>query len=142
MMKNRPCKIFGRQLLKNLKRSRPYRFKFFKVCLPQILHGLFLNTLSYLRVGAFRTIFAKSSIIDVYLVLKSPLDNENCFCMVIITKFYLIEKHLKDRKKKKTKWERKCSSSNRRLLNHVLSLYHGIAFSSMSTDSSISDTFW
>ena len=29
--------------------SRPYHFKFFKGCLPQILFGLFLNTLTHFR---------------------------------------------------------------------------------------------
>ena len=33
--------------------GRPYRFKFFKGCLPQILFGSFLNTLAQLtRLGA------------------------------------------------------------------------------------------
>ena len=31
--------------------SRPYSFKFFKVCLPQILLGLFLNTSSHIFFG-------------------------------------------------------------------------------------------
>ena len=54
--KNGPSKIWGRQLLKNLKGyvwsalSRPYFFKFFKVCIPQILLCPFLNTLSHLFV--------------------------------------------------------------------------------------------
>ena len=30
--------------------SSPYPFKFFKGCLPQILLGLFLNTLSHLKL--------------------------------------------------------------------------------------------
>ena len=29
--------------------SRPYNFKFLKVCLPKIIHGPFLNTLFQLR---------------------------------------------------------------------------------------------
>ena len=54
--KNRPSNICGRQPLKNVKwyglskqttLNRPYHFKFFKGCLPQILLGLFLNTLSH-----------------------------------------------------------------------------------------------
>ena len=34
-------------LAKLLEDSRPYPFKFFKGCLPQILLGLFLNALSH-----------------------------------------------------------------------------------------------
>ena len=30
--------------------SRPYHFKFFKGCLPQLSHGPFLNTLSHLSI--------------------------------------------------------------------------------------------
>ena len=44
LFKNEPSKICERQPLKDLKES----FKFFKGCLPQILLGPFLNTLSYL----------------------------------------------------------------------------------------------
>ena len=43
VFKNGSGKIFERQPLKNLK---VYSFKFFKSCLPQILFGPFLNTLS------------------------------------------------------------------------------------------------
>ena len=43
---NGPRKICERQPLKNL--SRPYPNKFFEGCLPQILLGLFLNTLFHL----------------------------------------------------------------------------------------------
>ena len=46
--KNGPNKICGRQPLKNLSDmvclGRPYHFKFFKGCLPQILLGSLLNT--------------------------------------------------------------------------------------------------
>ena len=49
---NGPSKIYGRELLKNLKGyvclSRPYPFKFCKGCLPQILLGSFFNTLFHL----------------------------------------------------------------------------------------------
>ena len=56
VFKNEPSKTCGRQPLKNLKRygllqiywSRPYHFKFFKGCLPQILLSPFLNTLSHI----------------------------------------------------------------------------------------------
>ena len=44
VFKNGPSKICGRQLLKNLKASRPLQT--FKGCLPRILLGPFLNTLS------------------------------------------------------------------------------------------------
>ena len=48
-------KICERQPLQNLKRygllSRPYPFKFFKGCLPQILLGLLLNTLYQIISG-------------------------------------------------------------------------------------------
>ena len=51
VFKNGSSKIFGRQPLKNLQwyglPSRPYYFKFFKGCLPQILLGSFLNTLTH-----------------------------------------------------------------------------------------------
>ena len=43
-IQNEPSKIYGRQPLKNLR--RPYHFKIFKGCLPQILLGPFLNTLT------------------------------------------------------------------------------------------------
>ena len=50
VLKYRPSKICGRQPLKNLKGygllKRTNHFKFFKGCLPQILLGPFLNTLS------------------------------------------------------------------------------------------------
>ena len=47
--KNGPSKICGRQPLKNLKYlNRPYHFKCFKGCLPQILLGPFLNILTHI----------------------------------------------------------------------------------------------
>ena len=52
VFRNGPSKICERQTLKNLKGygrlSRPYTFKFCKGCLPQILLGQFLNTLSHI----------------------------------------------------------------------------------------------
>ena len=52
VFKNGSIKVCGRQPLKILKHmvclSRPYRFKVFKNCLPQILLGPFLNTLSHI----------------------------------------------------------------------------------------------
>ena len=47
-------KAFEEDLLKNniwgkVFKNRPYHFKFFKGCLPQILLGPFLNTLPHLR---------------------------------------------------------------------------------------------
>ena len=54
LFKNGPSKICGRQPLKNFRDivclSRPYHFKFFKGCLPQILLGPFLNTLTELSL--------------------------------------------------------------------------------------------
>ena len=35
--------------------GRPYLFKFFKGCLPQILLGLFLNTLTHLLITTVRS---------------------------------------------------------------------------------------
>ena len=47
----RPSKICERQPLKNLKvcLNRSYPFKFFEGCLPQVLLGPFLNTLSNIK---------------------------------------------------------------------------------------------
>ena len=56
VFKNRPRKVCRRQPLKNLKwydlpkQTRPYHFKFFKGCLPKILLGPFLNTLTQLSL--------------------------------------------------------------------------------------------
>ena len=54
VFKNGPSKIRGRQPLKNLNwhglLNRPYHFKFFKGCLPQILLDPFLNTLSQMQL--------------------------------------------------------------------------------------------
>ena len=54
VFKSGPSKFCGRQPLKYLKGygllSRPYPFKFFKGCLPQILLGPFLTILTQLRV--------------------------------------------------------------------------------------------
>ena len=46
VFKNGPSKICGRQPLKN-------PFKFFKGCLPQILLGPFLNTLSQISLFTY-----------------------------------------------------------------------------------------
>ena len=47
--KNGPCKIFWRHPWKMWSDlvflNRPYVFKFFNGCLPQILHGQFLNAM-------------------------------------------------------------------------------------------------
>ena len=52
VFKDGPSKRCGRQPLKKWKGygllSRPYCVKFFKGCLPQLLLGPFLNTLSHL----------------------------------------------------------------------------------------------
>ena len=61
---SRISKICGRQPLKNLKGwwdmvclSRPYPFKLFKGCLPQILLGPFMNTLSHMqRLGKLQMV--------------------------------------------------------------------------------------
>ena len=51
VFKNGLNKICGRQRLKNLKRYGlpKHHFKFCKGCLPQILLGLFLNTLTHIN---------------------------------------------------------------------------------------------
>ena len=47
-----PSKVYGKQPLRNWKEydrlSRPYPLKYFKGCLPQILLGPFVNTLSHI----------------------------------------------------------------------------------------------
>ena len=43
-------------LLKTAFKSRPYHFNFFKDCLPQILFGPFLNTLTHIN---YRLLFCK-----------------------------------------------------------------------------------
>ena len=52
VFKNGPNEVCERQHLKHLNDmvclSRPYHFKFFKDCLPQVLFALFLNTLSHI----------------------------------------------------------------------------------------------
>ena len=51
--------------------SRPYRFKFFKGCLPQILLGPFLNTLSHMSLIAYaNAIFEKYSSFFEFAVIK------------------------------------------------------------------------
>ena len=42
--------------------SRPYHFKYFKGCLPQILFGPFLNTLSHINMSTFLTVFPISNL--------------------------------------------------------------------------------
>ena len=46
VLKNRQSKICGSQPLKNLKNLK--NFEYFKGCLPQILHGPFLDTLTHM----------------------------------------------------------------------------------------------
>ena len=48
--KNGPSKICGRLPLKKVKVRRPYNLKVFKGCLPEILLGPFLNTLTQITV--------------------------------------------------------------------------------------------
>ena len=52
--------------------SRPYHFKFFKGCLPQISLGLFLHTLSHLVPSAFplRLNLNQSKLLSVTTVLQ------------------------------------------------------------------------
>ena len=51
VFKNGTSNICGRQPLKNLKHlSMPHHFKLFNGCLPHILLGPFLNTLSHMQV--------------------------------------------------------------------------------------------
>ena len=58
VFKNGPTNICGRQSLKNRRDmvclGRPYYFKFFKGCLPQILLGPFLHTLNHLKGALLR----------------------------------------------------------------------------------------
>ena len=42
-----------KEMCKSNKQSRPYPLKFFKGCLPQILLGPFLNTLSQMFLNTF-----------------------------------------------------------------------------------------
>ena len=64
IFKNIPSKICGRQRLK-----RPYHFKFFKGCLPQILLGPFLNTLSHI-LRLFFLQFVNKTITAGFLVIN------------------------------------------------------------------------
>ena len=48
--------------------ERPYPLKIFKGCLPQILHGPFLNTLSHIMMP--KTISQKSKYSDLRPVTK------------------------------------------------------------------------
>ena len=56
VFRNGASKICGRQPLKTFKWSRPYHMKFFKGCLPQILLGPFLNTLTHIEQGPVKII--------------------------------------------------------------------------------------
>ena len=65
VFKNGPSKICGRQPLKNLK---SYYFKFFKGCLPQLLLGPFLKTLSSIYFKpALRFVSILPSILHLFL---------------------------------------------------------------------------
>ena len=68
VFKNGPSKICGRQSLKKVKRygllSRYIPFKIFKGCLPQMLLGPFLSTLSHISIdrnypSRHRTLFQR-----------------------------------------------------------------------------------
>ena len=47
--------------------SRPYHFKFFKGCLPQILLGPFLNTLSHM-IGSYHALVITSNIFICWFI--------------------------------------------------------------------------
>ena len=67
-------KICGRQLLKNCF-NRSYHFNFFKGCLPQILLGPFINTLSHLFIWAFAF---------WVIVLRNVCTSKDTFLMMMI----------------------------------------------------------
>ena len=50
--------------------SRPYPFKFFKGCLPQILLGLFLNTFSHVYLNEPLTMY------NVCKITKTVLEHD------------------------------------------------------------------
>ena len=54
---------------------KPYSFKFFKSCLPQILFGLFLNTLSHIIMLVIYCYLEK----ECYKVLKFHVNNALSF---------------------------------------------------------------
>ena len=70
--------------------GRPYPFKFFKDCLPQILHGPFLNTLTHFILYSFLSYrYAKNTI----AVQKQP---PKVFCKKGVLKNFanITRKHL------------------------------------------------
>ena len=52
-------------LAKLLEDSRPYPFKFFEGCLPQILLGLFLNTLPHMYIDCYKTFVVINALKDM-----------------------------------------------------------------------------
>ena len=72
VFKNGPSKICGRQPLKNLK--WPYQFKFFKGCLPQVLLGPFLNTLTQMKLLRFLNFILRITGISS----RSPIIKTSC----------------------------------------------------------------
>ena len=63
--------------------SKPYPFKFFKSCLPQILLGPFSNTLSQMSRAIIDVNFALFSFLRIYSdLLKKSLMENFIFCAV------------------------------------------------------------
>ena len=69
ILKNGPSKICGRQPLKNLKEYGLLPFNFFKGCLPQILFGPFLYTLSHMCFVFFNIRSSGTFVLFIYSIL-------------------------------------------------------------------------
>ena len=151
VFKNRPCKICGRQPLKNLRWYGLLLFKFFKGCLPKILHGLYLNTSSQIFIiyswqgkkeqREQRTPFSSWYQTYVSLVIKQKGEYQNGRFKQQNTPNFPKKANISypqtrtptcaHQGVRNTRFSKNLAPSNRRLLNHVLSLYHCISFSSM-----------
>ena len=66
--------------------SRPYPFKYFNGCLPQILFGLFLNTLSQMKHNSHT-----KHILQHILKLQPPEDGKCCGITHSLKKTYSLE---------------------------------------------------
>ena len=66
--------------------SRPYPFKYFNGCLPQILFGLFLNTLSQMKHNSHT-----KHILQHILKLQPPKDGKCCGITHSLKKTYSLE---------------------------------------------------
>ena len=137
VFKNRPCKICGRQPLKNL---RWYG-----------LLGLYLNTSSQIFIiyswqgkkeqREQRTPFSSWYQTYVSLVIKQKGEYQNGRFKQQNTPNFPKKANISypqtrtptcaHQGVRNTRFSTKLAPSNRRLLNHVLSLYNGISFSSM-----------